>query len=156
VQRVLLLVDNYENVSDFINTSRNDDFIAIQSFLESLPDSATVILNSRNRSNLEGETIVNIEGLPVEDASKLFIRIAGNYLTTPILLEVQSKIEEICKMVDGHPLAIKLLAGAYKGGGVNRLIEMHDELYATIESKREPEERLRSISACFDYSYSRL
>ena len=33
---------------------------------------------------------------------------------------------------------------------------MHDELYFVIKSMREPVERLRSISACFDYSYERL
>ena len=104
-------MDNYENIVDFIDTSQNSDLNAIHSFLETLPGSATVLLNSRNRSNLEGETIVNIGGMSQDDASSLFMRMARNYLPDPVPPELQTKIEEMCKMVDGHPLAIKLLAG---------------------------------------------
>jgi predicted ATPase len=117
----------------------------MHSFLETLPNNVTIILNSRNRSNLEGETIVDIKGLSQEDAVKLFIQMAKRHLTAPISSEMESKINEICQLVEGHPLAIKLVGGAYKGGGAGRLSEMHDELYSAIKNMREPTDRLQSI-----------
>ena len=156
VGKILLVVDNYENIADFIDVHPNDDLQGIHSFLETLPQDAVIILNSRNRSNLEGETSVSLDGLPVEDAIKLFIQMAKNYMPEKLWPEMRSKIEEICNMVNGHPLAIKLLGGEYRGGGVSRLIEMHDELFSSIENMREPVDRLKSIMACFNYSFSRL
>lgn len=156
VGQVLLWVDNYENIADFIDTTANIDLLNIHAFLETLPQNTTVILNSRNRLNLEAETIVKINGLSQEDGLILFIEMAKRHLSHQLSPELQSNIRKICELVDGHPLAIKLSAGAYKGGGVSRIGQMLDELYFTIKNRREPTERFRSINACFDYSYGRL
>jgi hypothetical protein len=156
VGQILLWVDNYENVADFIDTAPNSNLLSIHSFLESLPNNVTIILDSRNRSNLEGETIVDIKGLSPKDGMNLFVQMANRHLMDSISPEMESKIGEICQLVDGHPLAIRLLGGAYKGGGVGRLRQMHEELYSAIKNMREPTDRLRSINACFDYSYRRL
>jgi tetratricopeptide (TPR) repeat protein len=156
VGKVLVFVENYENVTDFIDTNPNEDLRGIHSFLETLPQNTLVILNSRNRSNLDGETAVSLDGLSKEDAKNLFIQMAKNYLPDSLSLEIHSKIEDICGIVDGHPLAIKLLGGAYRGGGVARLTEMCQELFSSIDNLRTINERHRSIKACFDYSYDRL
>lgn len=156
VGRTLFFIDNYENVTDFIDSKPNDDLRKIHSFLESLPENVQIIVNSRNRSNLEAETSVVLEGLSSDDGVNLFVQMAKNYFSDSPPSSLISKIGQICNMVEGLPLAIKLLGSFYRGGGISRLTEMHDELFTSIENNREPTERLRSISACFNYSYSRL
>jgi tetratricopeptide (TPR) repeat protein len=156
VGKILLFVDNYENVADFIDASPNQNLKRIHFFLESLPPNASVFLNSRNRSNLVGETTLDLSGLTSEDAVNLFLQMVKNYLPNPLPTEIECKIAEICNMVEGHPLAIKLIGGTYKGGGVSRLNAMYDELFFSIQNMRESTDRHRSITACFNYSYLRL
>jgi GTPase SAR1 family protein len=94
VGQILLWVDNYENVADFIDTAPNSNLLSIHSFLETLPNNVTIILNSRNRSNLEEETIVDIKGLSPEDGMKLFVQMAKRHLMDQPLLKWNQKLEK--------------------------------------------------------------
>lgn len=153
--KVILFIDNYENLSDPENQNSSNNNIKIHNFLESLPQNVSILLTSRNRVNLEGEESIELGGLLSQDGANLFLKLSNRYIRKEISNEFRQKIEEVSKIVCGHPLAIKLLSGSYKGGGISKISEMIKEI-VTIENRREPNARFVSINACFDYSFKRL
>ena len=124
--------------------------------MEEIPANVAVILTSRHRNNLIGEYIYPLYGLNHVDGADLFLKIASNYFVGGISENVRKLIEKLSNVVGGHPLAIKLLAGGYRGRESPEIESMISHTRIDATNIMEDEQRHRSLRACFDYSFSGL
>ena len=144
-KRLLVLLDNFEQVVEAAPT--------ISSLLAGTPH-ATVLVTSREPLQVESEQRYPVEPLPDEDAELLFVlrasAIAPGFRPT-------GAVGEICRRVDGLPLAIELAAARVA------LLDP-DELLARLERRlpllgsrsRDAPARQRTLRATIEWSYDLL
>ncbi|MBV7337539.1 hypothetical protein KFU94_56790 [Chloroflexi bacterium TSY] len=110
---LLLILDNMEQLLDSVGL--------ISDFLQAAPN-LKVIVTSRERLKLRAETVFPLKGLalsedisainPDDDAVQLFYRTAQRIQPDFAIMEEHTQlIGEICRFVEGMPLAILLAAG---------------------------------------------
>ena len=144
-KRLLVLIDNFEHVVEAAPT--------VSLLLAETPN-AKVLATSREPLRLDSEQRYPVEPLPEHDASVLFVERAGaiapGFRPTPA-------VTEICRRLDGLPLAIELAAARVA------LLEP-EELLARLERRlplltsrsRDAPERQRTLRAAIDWSYDLL
>lgn len=155
---LLLVLDNLEHllegaalVSDIVQTAPK----------------VSVLVTSRERLNLSGETVYLLEGLPFPppyhqndvlkyDAAQLFVQSARRAQAQFSLTET-ANVARVCQLVQGMPLAIDLAAA---WAGSLSASEIADEIGRSLDflqtDQRDMPERLRSIRAVFESSWRRL
>jgi predicted ATPase len=144
-KRLLLLLDNFEHILEAASV--------VAALLAGTPN-AKVLITSRARLHLDSERCYPVGPLPEHDAVTLFIErvsaIAPGFRPT-------AAVGEICRRLDGLPLAIEL-AAARVG-----LLEP-DELLARLERRlpllttrsRSAPARQRTLRATIEWSYDLL
>ncbi|GHO62172.1 hypothetical protein KSC_010640 [Ktedonobacter sp. SOSP1-52] len=155
-QRLLLVLDNFEQLLDGVDLI--SDILAATTNLQ-------ILVTSRETLNLQEEWVRQIGGLtyprqaesePLEEYSaiQLFLdrarRIRGDFDLT----EDRKSVVDICRLVEGMPLAIELAAGWLKTlqpADIAQEIQHNLNLLAT-RSRNLPE-RHRSIRIVFDHSW---
>lgn len=152
-ESALIFLDNFEVISNNQEKEIIPDINNIYLFLESLPSNVKVLLTSRNRKNIVGEARHSLEGLDTETGLVLFEKIT-NKLTINDSNEFRDALKAIVTKVNGLPLAIKLIAGSYYGGGIDEIKQIFNKIYEI--SKPGEEVRHFSIRNCYDYSYQTL
>ena len=165
-RKALLLLDNLEHLLEGV------DLLA--ELLQEAPG-VKVLATSQVRLNLSGEWVFDIQGLPfpaVEEgqaldqygAIRLFLNYARQMDATyePNCEEYQT-IAQICRLLEGMPLAIQLAAGwARVLAPTEILAELERSTQAgefpefLADSTRDVPERHRSLQAAFDYSWRLL
>jgi predicted ATPase/DNA-binding CsgD family transcriptional regulator len=159
-KNLLLVMDNFEHMVDGVGI--------VNEILQAAP-AVKIIATSRERLNLQSETIFNLDGLsfPAEidskdildyDAITLFVQSAHKVRPefAPSLKEL-GYITKICQMVQGMPLAIELAAAWLHILNVDEVVEeLERGLDILATEMRDAPERHRSISAVFDHSWSLL
>jgi predicted ATPase/DNA-binding CsgD family transcriptional regulator len=159
-KNLLLVMDNFEHMVDGVGI--------VNEILQAAPE-VKIIATSRERLNLQRETIFNLDGLsfPTDmdskdilnyDAITLFVQSARKVRPefTPSLEELRH-ITTICQMVQGMPLAIELAAAWLHILNVDEVVEeLERGLDILATEMRDAPERHRSISAVFDHSWSLL
>ncbi len=162
-REIFLILDNFEHILDI-------GISIVASLLREAP-ALSILITSRVRLNLHGEQVFEIHGLPqppkgpmtdTSDALKLFLQSARNIAPafTPLPEEMDC-IADICRLVEGLPLAIELSAAwvnvfsvceiaARLGGPENETLTMLDSPLRGLP------QRHRSIRAVCDYSYRLL
>lgn len=157
---MLLVLDNFEHVIDAATL--------VADILNAAPD-IKIIVTSRERLNLRGETIFTIGGMEfpewetpenVMDYSgvKLFLQSARRIQPDFELAQDDvSYLARICRLVMGMPLGIELAAGWID---TLRLDEIAAEIQQNVDfletEMRDAPERHRSIRAVFEYSWALL
>lgn len=155
---LLVVLDNFEHVIEAA------DFVA--KILQTAPD-IRLIVTSRERLNLRGETIFTIGGMEFPDwetpenaldysGVKLFMQSARRVQPDFELVgEDVTYLARICRLVRGMPLGIELAASWVDS---LRLDEIATEIARSLEfletTMRDVPERHRSIRAVFDYSWA--
>jgi len=155
-QRLLLVLDNFEHLLDGVDIV--SDILAATTGLK-------ILATSREALNLQEEWVRQIAGLayparangrPLEDYSavQLFLdrarRIRGDF----DLAEDSGSVVEICRLVEGMPLAIELAVGWLKTlrpSGIAREILHNLDILAT-RSRNLPE-RHSNIRSVFSHSW---
>ena len=155
-QRVLLVVDNFEHLLDDVDII--SEILAVTTNLK-------ILVTSREALNLQEEWVRQVAGLaypnredngPIEDYSavQLFLdrahRIRGDF----DIAEDSRSIVEICRLVEGMPLAIELTVGWLKTlrpADIAHEIKHSMDILAT-RSRNLPE-RHRSIRSVFSHSW---
>jgi tetratricopeptide (TPR) repeat protein len=156
-RRPLVLLDNYEYISEgLVNRSPEADGKKINSFLEEVPTQTLIVLTSTNRNNMTGEYLYQIAGLNQKDCIDLFVRTANKYFGKSISEKMLSLIGGLSERLGGHPLAIKLLAGSYQGGGITEMEDVLNRIDIDLSNVMEQDSRFRSIRACLNYSFNKL
>lgn len=157
-RRVLFVLDNLEHLLDGVDL--------ISGLLQSAPH-VKVLATSRERLNLHGEWVLEVQGLPIPEteegfdessAVRLFLQCARRVRVdfTPDR-DDKAAIARICRDVEGMPLAIELAAGWV---GVLTCQEIGDEIardpHILASSARDLPNRHRSMQAVFDQSWRLL
>ncbi|HZR44709.1 MAG TPA: LuxR C-terminal-related transcriptional regulator [Ktedonobacteraceae bacterium] len=155
-QRILLVLDNMEHLLDGVDLI--SDILAVTTGLK-------ILATSREALNLQEEWVRQIPGLtypdqangkPLEDYSavQLFLdrarRIRGDF----DLAETDQSVVEICRLVEGMPLAIELATSWLKTlqpADIAREIQHNLDILAT--RSRNLSERHRNIRSVFSHSW---
>ena len=163
-QRLLLVLDNCEHL--LVECAR-----VVAHLLSRCPD-LVVLTTSREPLALAGEAVLRVpplslpeEARPLDaehalayDAVRLFAERAQAAEPSFRLSEVTAEsVVEICRRLDGIPLALELAAGRVRGMGVaylNAHLDDRFRLLAGADAGAEP--RQRTLLALVDWSYSLL
>jgi predicted ATPase/DNA-binding CsgD family transcriptional regulator len=149
--RMLVVLDNCEHVLDAAS-------VFTRSVLGTCPNTV-LLVTSRERLYLPGERVVTVLPLAVtggqhdEDASEamlLFTERAGAVDAAPGL------VREICRRLDGMPLAIELAAARTTSLGVDGLLAGLDDHLRLLSPTRSSTDRHASLRAVIDWSHQLL
>ena len=145
-RELLLVVDNFEHVLDA--APQLSTLIEASAGLR-------LLATSRVPLRLRGEHVVDVEPLPVEDATSLFVERARS-VDHRFDAEAESEtVAEICRRLDGLPLAIEL-AAARIGVLTPRLLLERLGLALLSGGGADMPARQRTLSATIDWSYDLL
>jgi predicted ATPase/transcriptional regulator with XRE-family HTH domain len=159
-RQVLLVLDNVEHLLEGVGL--------FAEMLERAPG-VKLLVTSRERLNLQGEWVFEIQGLPVPatdhsgraeeySAVALFVQSARRAQAGfELQVEEPSSVVRICQMVEGMPLGIELAAAwvsVLSCQEIAQEIERGLDFLAT--SMRDVPSRQRSLRAAFDHSWSLL
>ncbi|HEX2989159.1 MAG TPA: BTAD domain-containing putative transcriptional regulator [Anaerolineales bacterium] len=168
-RQMLLVLDNFEHLL-------NEDNVSLIVDLLSMAPLSRILTTSRERLNIEGETVFRVEGLeiptgeapqplpepepiiPAYSALRLFEQCAKRVQPMfQITKDNYADIAQICQHVQGMPLAIELAASwleVLSPAEINR--EIARSLDFLESSRRDLPDRQRSIRAVFDSSWTLL
>ncbi len=162
-KRLLLLVDNFEQISSGAS---------MLSELSARSPGVVLVVSSRERLGLSGETALGLEGLPYPGAGApageppdddpgscpaigLFIQSARRVdRTFEVTTANRPDVIRICRLVEGIPLALELAAGGVgvlSPGEIARELEHRYDL--PLGSPRDAPLRHRSLRAAFESSW---
>ena len=157
---ILLVMDNFEHVLDAADL--------VQDILATAPH-VKIIVTSRERLNLRGETVFNIGGMDGnewdsveaalnDNAVKLFLqsarRVQPSFDLAPADLPHLTRIFQI---VQGMPLGIELAAAWVDALHIEEIAQEIQQNRNFLETEmRDVPDRHRSIRAVFDYSWALL
>jgi predicted ATPase/class 3 adenylate cyclase len=144
-RELLILLDNFEHLLDAAP--------ALSALLAS-SSGLRVLVTSRTPLRLSAERDYRLEPLPDSDAATLFVQRArgvGRELTA------DATVAEICRRLDGLPLAIELAAARTKLLAPERLLERLGSVLPILTGgTRDAPERQRTLRATIEWSYDLL
>jgi predicted ATPase/class 3 adenylate cyclase len=144
-KRMLILVDNFEQI------------VAAAPILSELlaeTPNAKVIVTSREPLHLASEQRYAVEPLPDDDATTLFVERAQAVDTA---FAPQPAVAEICRRLDGLPLAIELAAARVVMLDPNELLDRLEERLPLLTSRTHgAPERQQTLRATIEWSYQLL
>jgi predicted ATPase/DNA-binding CsgD family transcriptional regulator len=159
-KQLLLVMDNFEHLLDGVSI--------VSEILRAAPG-VKILATSRERLNLQSETIINVGGMTFPDqagskdtlnydAITLFVqsarKVRPGFDPSPDEL---GQITNICQIVQGMPLAIELAAAWLHIINVDEIAEeLEKDLDILATEVRDSPARHRSIRAVFDHSWSML
>ena len=118
-QRALLVVDNFETITDG----------ALLSWLLRLPEPSKALVTSREYyAEFRGSWPVDLRGMSKAECGE-FIRNQLHFLRMEDMVEAPTVLAPICEVTGGNPKAIMLALG-YLKHGQRPLSEVIDEIYA--------------------------
>ena len=144
-RELLLLLDNFEHLLDAAP--------AVSTALASA-GGLRVLVTSRMPLHISAEREYRLDPLPTDDASTLFVERARG-----VGREVKRDdvVGEICRRLDGLPLAIELAAARTKLLAPERLLErLESALPLLTGGARDAPERQRTLRATIEWSYDLL
>ncbi len=143
----LLYLDNLEHLAPAA--------VHVAELLHRTPD-LDILATSRAPLRLSGEHVLPLEPLSVDDAATLFVELAA---AKGVVLQggALSSVHEICRRLDGLPLAIELVAARLVVLPPAEIVRALDQgLALEMEGPIDLPERQRTLRAAIDWSYSRL
>jgi predicted ATPase/class 3 adenylate cyclase len=143
----LLYLDNLEHL--------NDAAAHVAELLDRAPD-LQVLATSRAPLRLSTEHVMPLEPLSIEDATTLFVELAAARGVN-LHAEALASVHEICRRLDGLPLAIELVAARLAVLPPAEIVRALEEgLALEMEGPVDLPERQRTLRAAIDWSYQRL
>lgn len=162
-RRMLLVLDNCEHVIEMAAAMS-------EALLRQSP--ATVLTTSREPLSAEGEWVYRLAPLPTPDAGQVqTARDAAAYPSIDLFIDCARKhdepftvsdhsaplLAEICRRLDGIPLAIELAAAHVQYLGVTELASRLDDRFTLLtRGRRTAPPRQRTLAAMLDWSYELL
>ncbi len=137
-RRVLLVLDNLEQVLDCAGD--------VAALVRHAPD-MVVLATSRAPLRIRAEQEIRVAPLAEDAAVALFLERAG---AAGLAMEDGPEVTELCRRLDGLPLALELAASATAALGPSNLLDHLDA--ALDDGPRDLPERQRSMSATLDWS----
>ncbi|MBM9622706.1 ATP-binding protein [Streptomyces zhihengii] len=122
--RMLLVVDGFEHLVDVCAGLLHD-------VLRGAPG-VTVLAAGRRPLRLDGETVLPLGPMSEEDAELLFtVRAAGTAAWQPAEGD-PARVRELCRRLDGVPLALELAAGRLPALSLEQLLERTDDRFGLL------------------------
>ena len=143
----LLLLDNLEHLPSAA--------VHIAGLIDRVPD-LQVLATSRAPLRLSTEHVLPLEPLSNDDATTLFVELAA---ARGVILQddALASVHEICRRLDGLPLAIELVAARLAVLPPAEILRALGEgLTLEMEGPVDLPERQRTLRAAIDWSYQRL
>ena len=151
-QQALLVLDNFEQIlgasHDVARLARN-------------APTARVVVTSRSRLRVAGEIVIEL--LPLDTTSdsgpavELFEVLAGQRTTTLLDPDDRRIVAELCRLVDGVPLAIELAAGRLELLGLSGLqTHLNESMSSLGAGRRDSADRHSAIDNAIRWSYELL
>jgi predicted ATPase/DNA-binding SARP family transcriptional activator len=152
-RRVLVVLDNCEHVLEgaarladrIIRSTRHVDILA----------------TSRERLAIDGEHLWEVMPLRVNGTdSPAVCLFVDRALATDAAFSADVNdleiVEEVCRQLDGLPLAIELAAARVRGLSLQDLAQRLDERFQILTTGSRTDGRHRSLAAVLDWSYAQL
>jgi len=159
IKHTLLGLDNFETLNYALNNKDSDEektAKSLHSFFKYLAaNGVTLCVTSREVTNLGGELVIDIEGLPNDVGGRLF---QDNIVRQQDKIYIE-KTQQVSEMVGGHPLALRLLASAFDdqvGTSLDQYIEDLQSHLPKARDKWTEEDRHESLRASFDFAMNNL
>ncbi len=161
-KKLLLILDNFEHLLDGVGF--------VYDLLTRSPQT-TILVTSRRRLALPGERLLTVPELsfpqsaPTHNSLEKYDAIAfftsrASYLSTDIDLDApenQQHIIQICRLVEGHPLALKLAASWIRSLTLADIVRELESNLVDLESRQsDTDVRHRSLRGVFDFSWQLL
>ncbi len=160
-RRLVLVLDNCEHVLD-------DAADFVTAVVAGAPD-VHVVATSREPLGVDGEVVRRVRslGLPDDDADaaavaasdavRMFVERA-TAVNDEFRLNAGNRaaVVEICRKLDGIPLAIELAAARVRGMTPTQIAGRLDERFRLLSGARRAQERHRTLQAAVSWSYELL
>lgn len=148
-RRVLLLIDNCEHVLD--------DAAALVNRITAECAGVAVLVTSREPLGIGGEQLLPVDPMPLREAQELFAERARS-VRPDFDLEAEpiGAVAEICRRLDGVPLAIELAAARLRMMSSLDVARRLDRLRLLSGGPRGSHPRQQSVTATIDWSYQLL
>jgi predicted ATPase/DNA-binding CsgD family transcriptional regulator len=145
----LILLDNFEHVADAAPL--------VAEVVRSCP-TTTLLVTSRVTLRLSEERIFRVEPLADAAAVRLFVdRARGASPDFSLTHDNETAVTDVCRRVDGLPLAIELAAARANVLSPRMMLERWEHGFALATSgARDLPPRQRTLRAAFDWSYDQL
>jgi predicted ATPase/class 3 adenylate cyclase len=148
-KRVLILLDNFEHILPAAPT--------LGALLASLPE-LKCIVTSRALLHIAGEQEFNVPSLNDVDSLQLFAE-RGQVARPGFALDAQTLqvANDICRQLDGLPLAIELAAARLRGMSPSQIAQRIGRRFDILSGGgRDAPDRQRTMRAALDWSYEPL
>ena len=148
-RRLLLVLDNCEHVLDAAAS-------LLDAVVRQCPEVA-VLATSREPLGVDGERRWPVPPLPARDAAALFVeRAAAQRPDFDPAGEGPGSIEEICRRLDGLPLAIELAAARTRAMSTGEIARRLDSGRLLSGGPRGASPRHQSLAAAIEWSHRQL
>lgn len=148
----LLILDNCEHVLDIA--------AEVATAVTSSCPKATLLATSREPLDIDGERVRRVRSLSVDDdgaAVELFRLRAAEAGATLDPVRDRDAVIQICRRLDGIPLAIELAAARTRSLHPAEIASRLDDMFRLLTGgKRASTERHRTLRATLDWSYDLL
>ena len=163
-RRILLVLDSCEHLTEFV--------AALAEEVLAGTDGIHILATTRELLRASSEVVYRLQALPTppadrpataEDALKypsvqLFLRVAGLAGASFEITDANAaQVAEVCRRLDGIPLAIELAASMTPFVGVGEICRGLDERFSLLTlGRRTALPRHRTLAATLDWSYDLL
>lgn len=145
---LLLVLDNFEQLVE--GAGLLSDWITAAPGLK-------ILVSSRERLNVAGEWLFNVQGLVEETAVQLFAQTAQRVQPGFDSEAEAAAVRRICQLVEGHPLAVELAASWTRFmPGPQIVAKIQQDIDFLASRSRSSPQRHRSLRALFDHSWQLL
>ncbi len=148
-RRMLLLLDNLEQIPDA--------GVAVNPLVQAAPG-VRFLVTSRKALEIASEQIVEVPPLPDEEAQNLFAdRARGRQADFEITADNQADVAEICRRLEGMPLAIELASSRVAGMTPHEILERLTDWNKVLQT-RAPHlpPRQRAMQGAIEWSHELL
>jgi predicted ATPase len=147
-RRALLVLDNCEHVLDRVAG-------LVEGILATCPG-VHVLATSREVLSVDGERVMGLRSLGEAEAVRLFADRASAVRADFSAPEHREAIVEICRRLDGIPLALELAAARVLALEPADIASMLDERFLLLTGGRRTVERHQTLRGAVSWSYSLL
>jgi transcriptional regulator with XRE-family HTH domain len=148
-REVLLVLDNFEQLLP-------EGLDLVLDLLQHAPG-VTLLVTSRERLNVKTETVLPLQGLTLEEGTRLFGQRVSEADALRLPTDVRASAERVCRLVEGLPLGIEMAAAWTRLMSPEELASaLAKDLDLLVAASRDTPERHRSMRGVFEASWRRL
>src|SRR4051794_22006585 len=149
ISTALIILDNCEHVVD-------EAAALVVRLLDAAPG-LRILCTSQVPLDVDGEVVFELAPLALDDAVELFTRRAKPQRGSGTTVAADDVVQDLCRSLDGLPLAIELAAARTKTLSVEEITRRLDDRFSVLSdpTSRRPERR-RALKSTIQWSYALL